>query len=65
MYVVRKMILSLKLEDKNQRHKYFPTRCTGSEKHFFLIIDYDSGENLVNKKIVDLLNFLVEPHLKP
>ncbi|KAF2320130.1 hypothetical protein GH714_024104 [Hevea brasiliensis] len=52
VYVVRKLMLSPKVEDNTQRHKLFHTRCMVNGKIFNLIIDGGNQENIISQGAV-------------
>ena len=64
-YVVRKVMLTPKQEENNQRHQLFWTRCTISGKLFELILDSGSCENIISREVVKLLGLPVEKHPNP
>ena len=65
VYVVRKLFLSPKPTEENQRHKLFLTRCAILGKTFDLIIDNGSLENIIGREVIEKLHLPVEKHPTP
>ncbi|KAK9144917.1 hypothetical protein Sjap_004820 [Stephania japonica] len=63
--VVRRLMLTPKLEDGSQRHKLFRTRCTINGQVFELIIDSGSCENIIGRSTVEALKLKMEKHPSP
>ena len=64
-YVIRKLMLALKCDEKTQRHQLFRTRCTVDGRVFELIVDSGSCENIIGRETVKILNLPTEKHPNP
>ena len=64
-YMVRKLMLTPKQEEKTQQHQLLRTRCTINSKLFELIIDSGSCENIISREAVKLLRLPIEKHPNP
>ena len=64
-YVIRKLMLAPKCDEKTQRHQLFRTRCTSDGRVFELIVDSGSYENIIGREIVKVLNLPIEKHPNP
>lgn len=54
--VVQRVLLTPTMDLNPQRHSLFRTKCTINGKVCMIIIDSESSENMVSKKLVQLLN---------
>ena len=61
-YVVRKLMLAHKQEEKTQHHQLFRTRCTINNKLFELIIDSGNFENIISREVMRVLKLPIEKH---
>ena len=58
-------MLTWKQKDDTQHHQLFKTRCTINNKLFELIIDSGSFENIISRKVVNVLKLRVKKHPNP
>ncbi|GJY83359.1 transposon ty3-I gag-pol polyprotein [Tanacetum coccineum] len=63
--VIRRIMLTPKVNEQSQRHNLFKTRCFIHQKIFDVIIDGGSTKNTISRDIVQRLKLPIEKHQNP
>ncbi|KAJ7979122.1 Transposon Ty3-I Gag-Pol polyprotein [Quillaja saponaria] len=65
VYVVRRLLYTPREEEPSRRRNIFKSFCTIGGKVCKVIVDNNSGENIVAKQLVDHMKLLTETHPQP
>ena len=64
-YVIRKLMLTPKRDERTQRHQLFRTKCIIDMRVFELIVDSSSRKNIIGKAAMTALKLPIEKHPNP